>query len=144
MVRCWHSTADIVTHHSFFVGSSSVCTLVSAGSLCVSSHSTSHLAHTHVKARYPHMRDAHCGLHAVYPQCQQLRLMPLLLSAMQDLGFDPSKSSTAQLLDCQHELCQCGSPGCACMQKKCYYSRHYGTYRQHLSHPCCRNAAAED
>eukprot|EP00878_Enallax_costatus_P043824 GHUV01051913.1.p1 GENE.GHUV01051913.1~~GHUV01051913.1.p1 ORF type:complete len:224 (+),score=25.79 GHUV01051913.1:157-828(+) len=42
-----------------------------------------------------------------------------------DSAFDPSKSSTVQLLSCQHDLCQCGSPGCSCVEQKCYYSRHY-------------------
>eukprot|EP00878_Enallax_costatus_P039744 GHUV01045636.1.p1 GENE.GHUV01045636.1~~GHUV01045636.1.p1 ORF type:complete len:526 (+),score=146.95 GHUV01045636.1:825-2402(+) len=44
---------------------------------------------------------------------------------LQDSAFDPSKSSTVQLLSCQHDLCQCGSPGCSCVEQKCYYSRHY-------------------
>ncbi|WIA11327.1 hypothetical protein OEZ85_011450 [Tetradesmus obliquus] len=40
-------------------------------------------------------------------------------------GFDPALSSTAQVLGCQSSLCNCGSPACTCLQKKCYYSRRY-------------------
>eukprot|EP00882_Tetradesmus_deserticola_P025713 GHRQ01028270.1.p1 GENE.GHRQ01028270.1~~GHRQ01028270.1.p1 ORF type:complete len:487 (+),score=162.78 GHRQ01028270.1:773-2233(+) len=40
-------------------------------------------------------------------------------------GFDPQRSSTAQVLGCQSSLCSCGSPACSCLQNKCYYSRRY-------------------
>jgi hypothetical protein len=50
--------------------------------------------------------------------------------------FDPSKSSTARLLSCMDKQCQCGSPACSCRQDQCYYTRHYGAYRQVHQQSC--------
>lgn len=63
--------------------------------------------------------------------CSHTRLRP----PSQDPPFDPTKSSTAQVLPCGHAKCQCGSPPCSCNTDKCSYIRTYGGCRPWML-PC--------